>query len=463
MPSTLTFLGAARTVTGSRYLVEAAGRRVLVDCGMFQGLKELRLRNWADSPVPPATIDAVVLTHAHLDHCGMLPRLVAQGFRGRIFCTPGTQDLCSLVLPDAGRLQEEEADRANRGGYSKHKPARPLFSEEQAIVTLSRLQPVGYERPIPVAPGLEAEFIPTGHLLGAAYVRVRRADGGGGTVIFGGDLGRYDRPILQDPAAGSRADVLLVESTYGDREHLNGDELERLAAIVNETAQKHGKLIIPAFAIGRVEEVLYAIKKLEDAAKIQPLPVYLDSPMALEALKFYQRHADELDHDITVRRGEVSAFCTARFTPVASAQESKDVVERDGPAIVISASGMATGGRVLHHLAKGLPDARNTVLFVGFQAAGTRGRQLIEGSQEVKIHGQFVPVLATVAKLNGMSAHADSGEIVRWLRTFPAAPGVTYLVHGEPSAQDVLKSRVERELAWNVQIPKHGDRVLLPL
>ena len=463
MSSTLTFLGAARTVTGSRYLVEAAGRRVLVDCGMFQGLKELRLRNWADSPVPPATIDAVVLTHAHLDHCGMLPRLVAQGFKGRIFCTPGTLDLCSLVLPDAGRLQEEEAERANRKGYSKHRPAKPLFTEEQAMITLSRLQPVGYERPIPIANGLEVEFIPTGHLLGAAYVRMRRADGSGGTVIFGGDLGRYNRPILRDPAAGSKADVLLVESTYGDREHVDEGEQERLAAIINDTAQKQGKLIIPAFAVGRVEEVLYSIKKLEDTGKIRALPVYVDSPMALEALKYYQRHADELDDDIPTRRGEVCAFCTARFTPVASAQESKAVTERGGPAIVVSASGMATGGRVLHHLAKGLPDARNTVLFVGFQAAGTRGRQLIEGSQEVKIHGQFVPVAARIEKLNGMSAHADSSEIVRWLRTFPSPPGATYLVHGEPSAQDTLKTRLDRELAWNVQIPRHGDRVPLPL
>jgi metallo-beta-lactamase family protein len=463
MSSTLTFLGAARTVTGSRHLVEAAGRRVLVDCGMFQGLKELRLRNWADSPVPPATVDAVVLTHAHLDHVGMLPRLVAQGFKGRIFCTPGTQDLCSLVLPDAGRLQEEEADRANRGSYSKHRPAKPLFTEEQAIVTLSRLQPVGYERPIPIASGLEVEFLPAGHLLGAAYVRMRRTDGGGGTVIFGGDLGRYNRPILPDPSAGSAADVLLLESTYGDRLHPDDDEQERLAAIIDDTAARHGKLIIPAFAIGRVEEVLYSIKRLEDTGRVKPLPVYVDSPMALEALKFYKRYAAELDNDVSVRRGEVCAFCTARFTPVASAQESRDVVEREGPAIVISASGMATGGRVLNHLAKGLPDARNTVLFVGFQAAGTRGRQLIEGSREVKIHGQFVPVAARIEKVNGMSAHADAGEIVRWLRTFPAAPGVIYLVHGEPMAQDALKLRIERELAWNVQIPQHGERVPLPL
>jgi metallo-beta-lactamase family protein len=265
MPSSITFLGAARTVTGSRYLVDSDGRKVLVDCGLFQGLKELRLRNWADPPVPPASIDAVVLTHAHLDHVGMLPRLVAQGFNGRIFCTPGTQDLCSLVLPDAGRLQEEEAERANRGGYSRHRPARPLFTEEQAVVTLSRLQPVGYQRPIPVIRDLDVEFVPTGHLLGAAYVRMRRTDRPGGTVIFGGDLGRYDRPVLQNPSPGSAADVLLVESTYGDRLHPVEGEDDALAAIINDTAQRGGKVIIPAFAIGRVEEVLYAIKRLEDA------------------------------------------------------------------------------------------------------------------------------------------------------------------------------------------------------
>lgn len=463
MPSTLTFLGAARTVTGSRYLVEAGGRRVLVDCGMFQGLKELRLRNWADPAVPPASIDAVVLTHAHLDHVGMLPRLVAQGFKGRIFCTPGTQDLCSLVLPDSGRLQEEEADRANRHAYTKHKPAKPLFTEEQAIVTLSRLQPVGFERPVPVAEGLEAEFIPVGHLLGAAYVRMRRTDRTGGTVLFGGDLGRYNRPVLPDPSAGTAADVLLLESTYGDREHANVNEQERLAELINETASNGAKLIIPSFAIGRVEEVLHAIKHLEDAKKVPVLPVFVDSPMALGALKFYERHAGELDADIAARRGEVSAFCTARFRPVPTAQESRGVVEGKGPAIVIASSGMATGGRVLHHLAHGLADPRNTVLFVGFQAAGTRGRQLIEGSQEVRIFGKVVPVKARIEKLNGMSAHADASEIVRWLRTFPTPPGVTYLVHGEPSGQEALKTRIERELAWNVHIPQHGERVAVPL
>ena len=462
MSSTLTFLGAARTVTGSKYLVETNGTRVLVDCGMFQGLKELRLRNWADWPVPPASVDAVVVTHAHLDHVGLLPRLVAQGFKGRIFCTPGTKDLCSLVLPDAGRLQEEEAERANRHGYTKHKPAKPLFTEDQAMSALTRLQPVGYERPIPVAGGLEVEFIPTGHLLGAAYVRMRRSDGTGGTVLFGGDLGRYNRPILQDPTAGVATDVLLVESTYGDRLHPTEDEAQKLKTLILETAERKGKLIIPSFAIGRVEEVLYAIKQLEDSHQIRPLPVYVDSPMALQALKFYQRHSTELDGEIANARGKVCAFCTDRFVPVATPRESQELVERPGPAIVISSSGMATGGRVLHHLAKALPDPRNTVLFVGFQAAGTRGRQLIEGAPDVRMFGHLIPVHARIEKLNGMSAHADASEIVRWLRTFPQPPGVTYLVHGEPSAQDALKSRIEHELAWNVQVPMHGQRVSLP-
>jgi metallo-beta-lactamase family protein len=281
--------------------------------------------------------------------------------------------------------------------------------------------------------------------------------------LFGGDLGRYNRPILPDPTDGVKADVLLVESTYGDRLHPEEDEAARLAGLINETAEKRSKLIIPSFAIGRVEEVLYAIKQLEDARKVPALPVYVDSPMALQALKFYERHAHELDGDIGRRRGEISAFCTARFTPVASPQESREVAESQGPAVVISASGMATGGRVLHHLAKALPDPKNTILFVGFQAAGTRGRQLIEGTQEVKIHGQFIPVHARIEKLNGMSAHADASEIVRWLKTFPTPPGTTYLVHGEPSAQDTLKTRIERELAWNVQVPRHGDRVPVPL
>ncbi|HQZ38888.1 MAG TPA: MBL fold metallo-hydrolase [Vicinamibacterales bacterium] len=457
--ASLTFLGAAGTVTGSQYLLEVNDQRVLVDCGMFQGLKALRERNWARLPVHPASVHAVVLTHAHLDHSGLLPRLVSNGFAGRIFCTAGTSDLCKLVLPDAARLQEEDARRANKGRYSKHTPALPLFTESDASEALSRLQPFGFNRAAPIAPGLEADFINAGHLLGSAYVRVRRSNHSGGTILFGGDLGRYDRPVLPDPSPGVECDVLLLESTYGNRLHPPEDDGARLADIINDTAKRDGKLIIPSFAIGRVEEVLYWLKRLEDSGRVPVLPVYVDSPMALGALEYYRRHAAELDPDVRPARGEVCAFCTSRFSPVASARESQEVVDRKGPAIIISASGMATGGRVLHHLVGGLSDPRNTVLFVGFQAAGTRGRDLIEGAHRVKMYGQFIPVQARIDKLNAMSAHADAGEVIRWLRTFPRAPGITYLVHGEPPAQEALKARIERELGWKVHIPAYRERV----
>jgi metallo-beta-lactamase family protein len=455
----LTFLGAAGTVTGSQYLLETDHHRVLVDCGMFQGLKSLRMRNWARLPVQPASVESVVLTHAHLDHCGLLPRLVANGFGGRIVCTPGTADLCRLVLSDAAHLQEEDARRANKGRYSKHTPALPLFTEHDAAQALARLRPIPFSRSEPVSADLESEFINAGHLLGSAYARVRRRDGHGATILFGGDLGRYGRPVLPDPSPGVACDVLLLESTYGDRLHPPDDGGERLARVVRDTAQRHGKLIIPAFAIGRVEEVLYWLKKLEDESRVPVLPVYVDSPMAVQALEYYRRHASELDPDVRPARGEVCAFCTARFEPVESGRASQQLVDRRGPAIIISASGMATGGRVLHHLAAGLPDPRNTILFVGFQAAGTRGRSLIEGATHVKMFGQYIPVQAHIEKLNAMSAHADAGEIIGWLRTFPAAPGITYLVHGEPIAQVALKARIERELGWKVQVPQYGERV----
>jgi metallo-beta-lactamase family protein len=461
--ASLTFLGAAGTVTGSKYLVEVDTHRFFVDYGLFQGLKSLRQRNWAEMPVPPGAIESVVLTHAHIDHSGMLPRLIANGFSGRIFCTAGTADLCKLVLPDAGHLQEEDARRANAGRFSKHIPALPLFTQDDAFQTLTHLQPFGFNRAMPIVPGIQAEFINAGHLLGSAYARVRRQDGRGGTVLFGGDLGRFGRPVLPDPQPGVECDVLLLESTYGDREHPPDDDGAELAQIVKETAARGGKLIIPAFAIGRVEEVLYWLKRLEDTKRIPLLPVYVDSPMAVKAIEYYRAHASELDADVRPARRDVCAFCTARFEPVESARESQEVVSRPGPAIVISASGMATGGRVLHHLADGLPDPANTVLFVGFQAAGTRGRNLIEGAPQVKMFGRSVPVNARIAKLNAMSAHADASEILRWLQTFPKAPATTYLVHGEPSAQVALKARIERELGWNVHIPEHGEKVEVPL
>ncbi len=479
----LRFLGASRTVTGSKYLLETGQSRVLIDAGLFQGLKELRERNWQDLPVPADSIDAIVLTHAHLDHVGYLPRLVMQGFRGRVFCTAGTRDLCRIVLPDSGRIQEEDAANANRHGYSRHAPALPLYGEADAFRAVSLLQPVGYERAMPVAEGIEVDFLSAGHLLGSAYARVRT---GGMTIVFGGDLGRYGRPVLPDPVPVAQADYLLVESTYGDRIHDQDDSGEHLASVIRATADRGGKIIIPSFAIGRVEELLYWIGRLEVEKRIPVLPVFLDSPMALEALARYTERLNELDpelqpeaaddkaphdqaaHDPPEKRREraaqerrVCAFCTQRFRAIESSQESKQLTSSAMPAIVISSSGMATGGRVLHHLKAALPGARNTVLLVGFQAEGTRGRQLLEGAATVRIHGHDVPVHAQIDRIESMSAHADSQEIMRWLGGFERPPTRTFLVHGEPGPMDTLAASIRQKLGWSVHTPAHGEVVTL--
>jgi len=456
--TSLTFLGAAGTVTGSKYLLEHDGRRVLVDCGLFQGLKELRLRNWAEFPVRPDSIDAVALTHAHLDHVGYLPRLVSHGFRGRAFCTPGTKDLCGLVLPDSARIHEEDARQANRHGYSKHHPALPLYGEGDALRALTQLQPLGYERPIEIVPGVTIEFHPAGHLLGSAFVHVRLS--GGRTILFGGDLGRYARPVLPDPSPAVQADVVLVESTYGDRDHDEGETDEQLAAVIRETAGRGGRLVIPSFAIGRVEELLYWVGRLEDEKRIPVLPVYVDSPMAIEALRHYSMRVHELDADVRPEGdSKVRAFATTHFRTVATPDESKALTSGSDPAIVISASGMATGGRVLHHLKAVLPDERNTVLFVGYQAAGTRGRKLVDGASEIRMHGMNVPVKARIARIDSMSAHADRGEIVRWLGTMGAAPERLFLVHGESEALEAFKGFVGDRLGWAATIAQHGETV----
>lgn len=466
MQTSLTFLGAARTVTGSKHLLQVGGRRLLVDCGMFQGLKALRERNWQALPVKAAAIDAVVLTHAHLDHCGYLPRLVSQGFKGRVFCTPGTAELARIVLADAARIQEEDAERANRRHYTKHSPALPLFTTKDADRAMALLQPVGYNRPMPVMPGAEVEFVNAGHLLGSAYARVR-LQSDGKTLLFGGDLGRYDRPVMPDPDPVDHADVLLVESTYGDRVHEADDNGTHMARIINEAAARGGKLIIPAFALGRTEEVIYWISRLEDEKRIPVLPVYIDSPMAKVVLEIYQDRLHELDAEVSgslnherernIRK--VCAFCTDQMRVIATVPESRAVQESKEPAIIVSASGMATGGRVLHHLAHALPDERNTVLFVGYQAAGTRGRKMLDGDQFTRIHGVDVPVKAKVESLDSMSAHADANEIMRWLGHFSTPPGLTCLVHGEPAPMDALKARIERELGWRVATPGHQERI----
>jgi metallo-beta-lactamase family protein len=483
--ASITFLGAARTVTGSKYLLDTGGSKILVDAGLFQGLKDLRERNWRDLPIKPANLDAVVLTHAHLDHVGYLPRLVSQGFRGRVFCTPGTQDLCRIVLPDAGRIQEEDAENANRHGYTKHEKALPLYTEADAFRAISLLQPVGYDRPVPVTPDIEVEFINAGHLLGSAYARIRT---GGRTILFGGDLGRFNRPVLPDPTMVSEADYLLVESTYGNRVHEVDDDGEKLARVISETAARGGRVIVPAFAIGRVEEMIYWLKRLEEEKRIPVLPVFLDSPMASDALARYAARVGELDPELQpetrdgkaphgpadhhdppdVRRlharreRQLCTFCTERFRTIASAQDSRQLTQSRMPAIIISASGMATGGRVLHHLKAALPDPRNTALFVGYQAVGTRGRRLVDGEKTVKIHGELVPVNATVALIDSMSAHADSREMLHWLEGFTAAPKLTFLVHGEPAAMETLSASIHQKLGWKTKMPEHGETVDLP-
>lgn len=456
--SSLTFLGAAETVTGSKHLLDTGSSRVLVDCGLFQGLKHLRERNWQALPVPAGSIDAVILTHAHLDHCGYLPRLVAQGFSGPVLCTPGTRDLCSLVLPDSARIQEEDAREANRLEYSKHHPALPLYTSADAERALSLLQTIDYGRAAPAAAGLEVEFLNAGHLLGSAYARVTIA---GRTILFGGDLGRYGRPVLPDPASVGNADVLLLESTYGNRVHEPDDSGERLATIVNAAAARGGKLIIPAFAIGRVGEVLYWLQRLEAEERIPILNVYVDSPMAAKALQFYTQRADELDPDISQDDRRVCLFCTRRMTTISSPQQSREVVASRRPAIIIASSGMATGGRVLDHLAAALPSPKHTVLFVGYQAEGTRGRSLVDGAKTVKIRGRHIPVGARIERIDSMSAHADVEEIMRWLSGFAGPPSATYLVHGEPAPLDALRARIAAEKRWPVHIAKYLETVAL--
>jgi metallo-beta-lactamase family protein len=449
----LTFLGAARTVTGSKHLLETGNTRVLVDCGMFQGLKALRERNWEAFPVPPNTIDVVVLTHAHLDHCGMLPRLVAQGFKGKIFCTGGTQELARIVMEDAGRLQEEDAERANRKGYTKHKPALALFTSADADRAILQLQPVGYNRPIPIAQGIELEFLNAGHLLGSAYAKITVASEGK-TILFGGDLGRYGRPVLPDPVQPPNADVVLVESTYGDRVHEPDDDGVKLARVISETVAKRGKVVIPAFALGRVEELLYWVRRLEERKAIPEVPVYVDSPMAVEVLAEYRDRMPELDEGLR-------NFMTARLRVISTIAESRKVQEDDRPSIIISSSGMATGGRVLHHLKRLLPDPRNTVLFAGYQSVGTRGRQLKEGAKFTRIHGEDIPVNARIESIDSISAHADSNEVLQWLKSFKKAPSLLCLVHGEPIPMDTLKARVESELKWTVKTPNHRETITI--
>ncbi|MBM2804419.1 MAG: beta-lactamase domain protein, partial [Deltaproteobacteria bacterium] len=459
---TLQFLGAAGGVTGSKFLFSNNSDQVLIDCGLFQGLKDLRLRNWAPLPIDLAQLRSVVLTHAHIDHSGYLPRVVAKGFRGPVYATPGTCDLLGVMLPDAGHLQEEEARYANRKGYSKHRPALPLYTVEDAEATLKLLRPVRVGEKVEVAKGVVVDFGRVGHILGAGSARFHFAvNGQQKTLVDSGDLGRYDRPILKDPEPGGAADWLLIESTYGNRIHPKESEAE-LRALIQETAAERRCLIIPAFAIGRTQDLVYTIRQMEDAGEIPTIPVYVDSPMGIEATEIYSRHTEE--HDFAMARlsnRDLNPLRSRRMVVAKTPEQSKAINNMKGPLIIISASGMATGGRVLHHLKRRLPNPETTVLLAGYQAEGTRGRSLQDGAKEVKMLGEVIPVRAKVKVLDGFSAHADQSEIMRWLGTFPKAPKTTYIVHGEAAGANALADVIRQRLKWNVEIAKYQQKVAL--
>lgn len=449
----ITFLGGAGTVTGSKYLVESAAGRVLVDCGLFQGVKQLRLHNWAPLPVDPKGIDAVVLTHAHLDHSGYLPLLVKRGFTGPILCTKATHDLCAVLLPDSGFLQEKDAEFANRHGHSKHKPALPLYTRQDAEASLSSFAPGNFDAKRPVAGGFTALFRHAGHILGASIVELEYENT---KIVFSGDLGRPNSATMVAPAPIATADYLVVESTYGDRLHDRRDPEDMLAEIIVRTASRGGTVLIPSFAVGRAQSLLFYLQRLKAGGRIPNLPIFLDSPMAIDASEIFCRRFP--DHKLDENQCR-TACGVARY--VHDTEHSKALDAEPMPKIIVSASGMATGGRILHHLKAYVTDPRNTVLFAGFQAAGTRGAAMTAGADRIKIHGQYLPVRAEVQNLHMLSAHADASEILDWLRKFEKPPRTTFITHGEATASDALRLRIEEELGWRCVVPEYRDRVTL--
>jgi metallo-beta-lactamase family protein len=445
----VTFLGAAGAVTGSKYLAELGGQQVLVDCGLFQGLKRLRERNWQPLPFDPRSLAAVLLTHAHIDHSGYLPLLVRAGYGGAVYCTEATRRLLSIMLPDAARLQEEEAEYANRHRFSKHSPALPLYTEADAHAALERLHPVALPSEIAVCAGVQASFSRAGHLLGAASIRLESR---GERILFSGDLGRMHDPLMRAPASPPAADWVVIESTYGDRLHSQIDPEIELVAPLDRALARGGVVIVPTFAIGRAQLLLHLVGRLKAKRAIPEVPVFLNSPMAEDATPLYQDYPDEhrlASAELAVMSG-VAHFVT-------SVEESKALNERSGPMIVIAASGMATGGRVLHHLKAFASDARNLILFAGYQAAGTRGAAMLTGADSIKIHGEWVPLRAEVVQLHGTSSHADFRELIAWLAASPSAPQRVFVTHGEPAAADALRQHLRRALELDVTVPEHGE------
>jgi metallo-beta-lactamase family protein len=462
--ATLSFWGGVGTVTGSKYLIEAGGVRVLVDCGMFQGLKELRERNWQPPPFDPRALTAILITHAHIDHTGYLPKVVSQGFHGPIYCSRGTADLLKILLPDAGRLQEEDADYRNRHNLTKHNPALPLYTEADAKRTLQLIEPVdNIGTPVPVARGVTAQFHIAGHILGSSLVLVNLAGAGedqqGRTILFSGDLGHYDQPIIKDPVAPPACDYLLCESTYGDRLHDSKEPKDELARIINDAVTRNAAVLIPAFAVGRTQELIYLIRELEEEKRIPIIPVIVDSPMAAAATQAYSRRTEEQDEEYaSILSRHRQPLRTGSMVTSTSREESKRWNAAEGARVIISASGMMTGGRVLHHAIRLVPEPDATIVFVGYQAAGTIGRRIIEGEKEVRILGQWIPVRCRIERIGGFSAHADWQEILHWLEGLKVAPRRTFLTHGEPAPAEAMAKHIRDRFGWVTEVPHYAQR-----
>ena len=465
--ATITFYGGVGTVTGSKYLLESNGRKVLVDCGLFQGLKELREKNWQDPPFDPKDIDAVIITHAHIDHTGFLPRLVKLGFAGRVFTSRATGDLLKILLPDSARLQEEEADYRNRKGLTSHTPALPLYDERDAKATLELLNPVPNDgNAIEICEGFKASFNVAGHIMGASMVLVEmenaRANNESVKFLFSGDLGHYDQPIVKDPTVPSDCDYLMCESTYGNRLHGDVSSEIGMAEIINEAAKRNAPILIPAFAVGRTQEVLYLIRELEEAKQIPVLPVVVDSPMAAQATQIYNRFSEEHDEEYaSILAHKKHPLRTGSMMTTSTREESIRLNDMKGTRIIISASGMLTGGRVLHHAMRVLPNENATLIFVGYQAAGTVGRRILDGEREVRIMKSWIPVKCHVERVEGFSAHADWKAVLRWLGGLQTTPKTVFTTHGEPEAAEAMAGHIREEFGWNVHVPHYGETIEL--
>ncbi|MEI6657353.1 MAG: MBL fold metallo-hydrolase [Planctomycetota bacterium] len=459
----LTFLGAAGEVSGSRHLVDAAGGRVLVDCGLFQGEKNLRDKNWDRFPVRPDSINAIVLTHGHIDHSGYLPRLAREGFAGPIYTSPATADLLGLLLYDSAKCQAEDALYANRKGFSKHSPALPLYEEQDVDRVLRLVRPVARESWFSPAGGIRCRFHEAGHMLGSSFIEMEAAREEGGEpvrIVFSGDVGRFDAPLYKDPISPPNCDYLVCESTYGDRDHTPSRPLDELEKVTNDAIRRGGMMLVASFAIGRCQQLVYLLRTLMAAGRVPETPIWVDSPMAVGAMEVFRRHRDEHDFSEAKMQGVAESLASPFVRMAKTADESKAINGHHGAGIVIASSGMMNGGRILHHLARRLPDPKTTVLVAGYQAKGTRGRSLIEGAEFLRIHGRDVPVRAVVRKVDALSGHADRHELDRWLGSM-AAPRRTFLVHGEPPAAAALAEFIRSRRGWNVHIPALGEHVEL--